>query len=87
MSYFKDMQDDKEQLRGYDALKDTLAVSAELINSVNANKTKCFQWPIKVIQQLLILDYLVKHKGLSLENLIISAKRKLCKKNKNFYLN
>ncbi len=32
MSYFKDMQDDKELVfGGYDTLKDTLTMSAELI--------------------------------------------------------
>ena len=39
MSYFKDMQDDKELVFGsYDTLKDTLTMAAELINAVNANK-------------------------------------------------
>jgi argininosuccinate lyase len=41
MSYFKDMQDDKELVfGGFDTLKDTLTMSAELISAVNANKSK-----------------------------------------------
>ena len=39
MSYFKDMQDDKELVfDGHDTLKNTLTLSAELINSVKPNK-------------------------------------------------
>ena len=43
MSYFKDMQDDKELVfSGFDTLKDTLNMSAELISSVSANKMNMF---------------------------------------------
>ena len=42
MSYFKDLQDDKELVfDGYDTLKDTLIMSAELINAVKPIKKIC----------------------------------------------
>ena len=77
MSYFKDMQDDKELVfSGYDALKDTLTISAELINSVNANKTKMLSMANQGYTTATdFADYLVKHKGLSFrESYTISAK-------------
>ena len=77
MSYFKDMQDDKELVfSGYDALKDTLTISAELINSVNANKTKMLSMANQGYTTATdFADYLVKYKGLSFrESYAISAK-------------
>ena len=77
MSYFKDMQDDKELVfSGYDALKDTLTISAELINSVNANKTKMLSMANQGYTTATdFADYLVKHKDLSFrESYAISAK-------------
>jgi len=77
MSYFKDMQDDKELVfSGYDALKDTLTISAELINSVNANKTKMLSMANQGYTTATdFADYLVKYKSLSFrESYAISAK-------------
>ena len=77
MSYFKDMQDDKELVfSGYDALKDTLTISAELINSVNANKKKMLSMANQGYTTATdFADYLVKYKGLSFrESYAISAK-------------
>ncbi len=77
MSYFKDMQDDKELVfSGYDTLKDTLIMSAELINSVNANKTNMlFMANQGYTTSTDFADYLVKNKNLSFrESYAISAK-------------
>jgi len=77
MSYFKDMQDDKELVfGGYDTLKDTLTMSAELINSVNANKTNMlFMANQGYTTATDFADYLVKNKNLSFrESYAISAK-------------
>jgi len=77
MSYFKDMQDDKELVfDGYDTLKDTLTISAELINSVNANKTNMlFMANQGYTTSTDFADYLVKNKNLSFrESYAISAK-------------
>ena len=77
MSYFKDMQDDKELVfGGYDTLKDTLTMSAELINSVNANKANMlFMANQGYTTATDVADYLVKNKNLSFrESYAISAK-------------
>ena len=77
MSYFKDMQDDKELVfGGYDTLKDTLTMSAELINSVNANKANMlFMANQGYTTATDFADYLVKNKNLSFrESYAISAK-------------
>ena len=77
MSYFKDMQDDKELVfSGYDTLKDTLTMSAELINATNANKTNMlFMANQGYTTATDFADYLVKHKNLSFrESYVISAK-------------
>ena len=77
MSYFKDMQDDKELVfSGYDTLKNTLTMSAELINSLNANKTNMlFMANQGYTTATDFADYLVKHKNLSFrESYVISAK-------------
>ena len=77
MSYFKDMQDDKELVfGGYDTLKDTLTISAELINSVNANKANMlFMANQGYTTTTDFADYLVKNKNLSFrESYAISAK-------------
>ena len=77
MSYFKDMQEDKELVfSGYDTLKDTLTMSAELINATNANKTNMlFMANQGYTTATDFADYLVKHKNLSFrESYVISAK-------------
>ena len=77
MSYFKDMQDDKELVfSGYDTLKDTLTMSAELINSVNANRTNMlFMANQGYTTATDFADYLVKNKNLSFrESYAIAAK-------------
>ena len=77
MSYFKDMQDDKELVfSGYDTLKDTLTMSAELIDAINANKTNMlFMANQGYTTATDFADYLVKHKNLSFrESYVISAK-------------
>ena len=77
MSYFKDMQDDKELVfSGYDTLKDTLTMSAELINAINANKSNMlFMANQGYTTATDFADYLVKHKNLSFrESYVISAK-------------
>jgi argininosuccinate lyase len=77
MSYFKDMQDDKELVfSGFDTLKDTLTMSAELINSVNANKSNMlFMANQGHTTATDFADYLVKNKSLSFrESYAISAK-------------
>ena len=77
MSYFKDMQDDKELVfSGFDTLKDTLTMSAELINSVYANKSNMlFMANQGHTTATDFADYLVKNKNLSFrESYSISAK-------------
>jgi len=77
MSYFKDMQDDKELVfGGFDTLKDTLTMSAELISCVNANKTNMlFMANQGFTTATDFADYLVKNKNLSFrESYAISAK-------------
>ena len=77
MSYFKDMQDDKELVfGGYDTLKDTLTMSAELISSVIPNKTNMlFMANQGYTTATDFADYLVKNKNLSFrESYAISAK-------------
>ena len=77
MSYFKDMQDDKELVfSGFDTLKDTLTMSAELINSVYANKSNMlFMANQGHTTATDFADYLVKNKNLSFrESYAISAK-------------
>ena len=77
MSYFKDMQDDKELVfSGFDTLKDTLTMSAELINSVYANKSNMlFMANQGHTTATDFADYLVKNKTLSFrESYAISAK-------------
>ena len=71
MSYFKDMQDDKELVfDGYDTLKDTLVLSAELINSVNANKfNMLFMANQGYTTATDFADYLVKNQNLSFRGL------------------
>ena len=67
MSYFKDLQDDKELVfDGYDTLKDTLTMSAELINAVNPIKTNMMNMAnIGYTTATDFADYLVKQKQLS----------------------
>ena len=77
MSYFKDMQDDEELVfDGYDTLKDTLTMSAELINSVNAKKSNMLSMANQGYTTATdFADFLVKHKDLSFrESYTISAK-------------
>ena len=77
MSYFKDMQDDKELVfDGHDTLKGTLSLSAELINSVKPNKTIMLLMANKGYTTATdFADYLVKVKKLSFrESYAISSK-------------
>ena len=77
MSYFKDMQDDKELVfDGHDTLKGTLSLSAELINSVKPNKTIMLLMANKGYTTATdFADYLVKVKKLSFrESYTISSK-------------
>ena len=77
MSYFKDLQDDKELVfDGYDTLKDTLTMSAELINSVKPIKTNMLEMANKGYTTATdFADYLVKEKHLSFrDSYAISAK-------------
>ena len=77
MSYFKDLQDDKELVfGGYDTLKDTLTMSAELINAVRPIKKNMLDMANKgYITATDFADYLVKNKKLSFrESYAISAK-------------
>ena len=77
MSYFKDLQDDKELVfDGYDTLKDTLIMSAELINAVKPIKTNMLEMANKGYTTATdFADYLVKEKHLSFrESYAISAK-------------
>jgi argininosuccinate lyase len=77
MSYFKDLQDDKELVfDGYDTLKDTLIMSAELINSVKPIKKNMLDMANKGYTTATdFADYLVKEKQLSFRvSYAISAK-------------
>ena len=77
MSYFKDMQDDKELVfNGHDTLKNTLTLSAELINSVKPNKGIMLLMANKGYTTATdFADYLVKVKKLSFrESYTISSK-------------
>ena len=77
MSYFKDMQEDKELVfDGFDALKNTLTISAELITAVNANKINMlFMANQGYTTATDFADYLVKNKNLTFrESYTISAK-------------
>ena len=77
MSYFKDLQDDKEIVfDGYDTLKDTLTMSAELINAVKPIKTNMLEMANKGYTTATdFADYLVKEKHISFrESYAISAK-------------
>jgi argininosuccinate lyase len=77
MSYFKDMQDDKELVfDGHDTLKNTLTLSAELINSVKPNKGIMLLMANKGYTTATdFADYLVKVKKLSFrESYTISSK-------------
>ena len=77
MSYFKDLQDDKELVfDGYDTLKDTLTMSAELINAVKPLKKNMLIMANKgYTTSTDFADYLVKEKQLSFrEAYAISAR-------------
>ncbi len=77
MSYFKDLQDDKELVfDGYDTLKNTLIMSAELISAVRPIKTNMLDMANKGYTTATdFADYLVKEKKLSFrESYAISAK-------------
>jgi len=77
MSYFKDLQDDKKLVfDGYDTLKDTLIMSAELINAVKPIKINMLDMATKGYTTATdFADYLVKEKKLSFrESYAISAK-------------
>ena len=67
MSYFKDLQDDKELVfDGHDTLKDTLTMSAELINAVNPIKKNMLNMANKGYTTATdFADCLVKQKQLS----------------------
>ena len=67
MSYFKDLQDDKELVfDGYDTLKNTLIMSAELINAVRPIKKNMLDMADKGFTTATdFADYLVKEKKLS----------------------
>ena len=86
MSYFKDLQDDKELVfDGYDTLKDTLTMSAELINAVSPIKKNMLDMANKGYTTATdFADYLVREKKLSFrESYTISAKLvNLAEKNK-----
>ena len=77
MSYFKDLQDDKELVfDGYDTLKNTLIMSAELINAVRPMKSNMLNMANKGYTTATdFADYLVKEKKLSFrESYTISSK-------------
>ena len=67
MSYFKDLQDDKALVfEGYDILKDTLIMSAELIDAVKPMKDNMFRMSNRGFTTATdFADYLVKEKNLS----------------------
>ncbi len=77
MSYFKDLQDDKKLVfDGYDTLKDTLTMSAELINAVKPIKINMLNMANKGYTTATdFADYLVKEKKLSFrESYAVSVK-------------
>ena len=67
MSYFKDLQDDKSLVfDGYDALKDTLIMTYELINNLKPNKEKMYKMAnLGYTTATDFADYLVKEKKLT----------------------
>jgi argininosuccinate lyase len=91
MSYFKDLQDDKELVfDGHDTLKETLIMSAELIDAVKPMKTRMQEMANKGYTTATdFADYLVKEKQLSFrEYYIISEKLvNFAEKKKKHYLN
>ncbi len=77
MSYFKDLQDDKGLVfEGHDTLKDTLTMSAELINAVKPIKINMLEMANKGFTTATdFADYLVTQKQLSFrESYAISVK-------------
>ena len=77
MSYFKDLQDDKELVfNGFDTLNDSLTLGIELINSVKPNKSQMLVMANQGFTTATdFADYLVKEKNLSFrESYSLSAK-------------
>ena len=77
MSYFKDLQDDKELVfNGFDTLNDSLTLGIELINSVKPNKSQMLVMAKQGFTTATdFADYLVKEKNLSFrESHSLSAK-------------
>ncbi len=77
MSYFKDLQDDKSLVfDGYDALKDTLIMTYELINNLKPNKERMYKMAnLGYTTATDFADYLVKEKKLTFrESYYISSK-------------
>ena len=77
MSYFKDLQDDKELVfNGFDTLNDSLTLGIELINSVKPNKSQMLVMANQGFTTATdFADYLVKEKNLSFrESHSLSAK-------------
>lgn len=77
MSYFKDLQEDKLLVfDGYDTLKDTLIMSAELIKNLKPSKEKMIQMANEGYTTATdFADYLVKEKNLSFrDSYVISSK-------------
>jgi len=77
MSYFKDLQDDKSLVfDGYDALKDTLIMTYELINNLKPNKERMYELAnLGYTTATDFADYLVKEKKLTFrESYYISSK-------------
>ena len=45
LSYFKDLQDDKNLIfKSFDDLKNSILILSEIIKNINFNKKKCFNW-------------------------------------------
>ena len=67
MSYFKDLQDDKELVfNGFDTLNNSLTLGIELINSVKPNKSQMLMMANQGFTTATdFADYLVKEKNLS----------------------
>ena len=67
MSYFKDLQDDKALVfEGYDALKDTLMMSFELIDNLKISKDRMYKMANEGFTTATdFADYLVKEKNLT----------------------
>ena len=77
MSYFKDLQDDKELVfNGFDILTNSLILGIELINSVKPNKSQMLVMANQGFTTATdFADYLVKEKNLSFrESYSLSAK-------------